>query len=60
MQRKPSLLDPASWPLADARYGKSPAMQVLDDLRALNALPPDERAKATVEFFSEHPELLKP
>lgn len=53
MQRKPSLLDPASWPYAEERYGRSPAMQALDDLRAWDALPPDVKAKAAAHFVRQ-------
>ena len=33
-------------------YGKSPAMSALDDLKAWNALPADERAKAIREAIA--------
>lgn len=31
-------------------YGRSPALEALKDLRAWNALPPEERAKAAAAF----------
>ncbi len=44
-------------------YGKSPALECLDDLKAYNALPEEERVKASADFikrtrFSEDGELL--
>lgn len=35
------------------RYGRSPVMDALADMRAWNDLPPDERVKASAQFVRE-------